>query len=299
MRMKKLTLVRNKLFVLAFLLSLSAWFIACTKEEPIDLKAYAIEMNEWQKSRFNTLNAPDGWLALVGLQWMEPGANTLGKADNNRIVFPHEEAPDYAGELIWESDSVWFRNTEGREQLIYAPDREAEVLEFGSLSFFVIKRDSLMGIRMRDSLSPVLRAFQGTDFYPVNPAWRKVATFIPYAEGKELQIQNIIGIVEKQICPGYLEFKHEGKTYTLDVIPEGDQYFIIFGDATNGAETYGAGRYMYTSLPDETNKVVLDFNKSYNPPCVFTDYATCPLPPPQNVFSISIQAGELMYGTGH
>lgn len=285
--------------MLALLLSPLAWIIACTEEEPIDLKAYAMEMNEWQQSRFQTLNAPDGWLALVGLQWMEPGANTLGKASDNRIVLPQEEAPDYAGELIWEGDSVWFKDTEGQEQLIYTPDSEATILAYGSLSFFVIKRDSLMGIRMRDSQSPVLRAFQGTDFYPVNPEWRKVATFVPYPEGKELQIQNIIGIVEKQICPGYLEFKHEGKTHTLDVIIEDDQYFIIFGDATNGEETYGAGRYMYTSFPDDNNKVILDFNKSYNPPCVFTDYATCPLPPPQNVFRIPIQAGELMYGKGH
>ncbi len=292
--------MKNNFFLAAIIMASSLLLMACdSKEESLDIKAYALEMNEWQKSRFNTLNASDGWLALVGLQWLEPGENYLGRAEGNSIILQHEEAPDYVGTLIWEGDSVWLRDTAGEQQLMFAPDTEAPILHYGTLNFFVIKREPLMGIRIRDSQSPVLRAFQGTDFYPINPEWRKVANFVPYPTGKELQIQNIIGIVEKQICPGYLEFKHEGKTFTLDVIPEGDQYFIIFGDATNGEETYGAGRYMYTSLPDENNKVILDFNKSYNPPCVFTDYATCPLPPPQNVFRIPIQVGELMYGEGH
>jgi uncharacterized protein (DUF1684 family) len=297
--MKKLILMKNNLPFGVSLLLISLLFIACSREEPLDMKAYAMEMNEWQKSRFNTLNASDGWLSLVGLEWLQPGENTLGKAADNAIVLPNQEAPDYAGILYWEGEKVWLRDMEGQEQLLFGPEMEPVIFNYGSLSAFIIKRDSLMGLRIRDSQSDVLRAFQGTDFYPVNPEWRKIATFVPYPEGKELQIQNIIGIVETQVCPGYLEFQHEGRTYSLDVILEEDQYFIIFGDATNGEETYGAGRYMYTSLPDQENKVILDFNKSYNPPCVFTDYATCPLPPPQNVFGIAIRAGELVYGEGH
>jgi len=270
--------------------------MACQQEEELDITAYAMEMNEWQKKRFNTLNDPEGWLSLVGLQWLQPGENRIGSAAENAIVLPSPAAPAFAGTLVWEEDSVKYIDAEGQEEIIFGPDLDAKVLNFGSLSFFVIKRQELMGVRMRNSQSPVLRAFQGTDFFAVDPQWRKVATFVPYANGKELKIQNIIGIIETQICPGYLEFKHQGKTYTLDVIPEGDEFFIIFADETNGEDTYGAGRYMYTDLPDEQNKVILDFNKSYNPPCVFTEYATCPLPPPQNSLPLLIYAGELMYG---
>jgi len=141
-----------------------------------------------------------------------------------------------------------------------------------------------------------LRSFQGTDFFPTDPEWRKVATFIPYEQGKELQIQNVIGTVETLISPGYLEFGHDGSEYQIDITIEEDQYFINFGDMTNGEETYGAGRYMYTSFPDENGRVILDFNKAFGPPCVFTEFSTCPLPPSQNILPIAVTAGELTYG---
>lgn len=293
----------SKSLILAFLLLTISLLIipSCTveEEETIDPVAYASEMNEWQTKRFNTLNAPDGWLSLVGLAWLKEGSNTIGASEDNDVVLPGEAVPASLGILQWENDEVWYYPTSdeyGERRRLWKRGEDTQQVQVGTVTFFPIARQDLMGIRMRDSNSKVLRAFQGTDFFPVDPAWRKVADFVPYEGGKEIKVDNIIGIQETHICPGYLEFKHEGKTYRLDVIPENDEYFIIFADETNGEETYGAGRYMYTTLPDENNKIVLDFNKSYNPPCVFTEFATCPLPPPQNRLKVAIRAGELSYG---
>jgi len=276
------------------------------REEEIDQVAYAQEMNEWLKSRFNTLNAPDGWLSLVGLEWMEEGENTFGGSVENNLKIAGENVPDQLGKLVLEgnqvrifplSDSLMTIDGDSIEdgQVIWEKGEKTSIVELGNISFLVIERQGKVGIRVRDSKSKTLRAFQGTDFFPTDPTWRKIATFKPYEGGKELKVQNIIGTVETQISPGFLEFSHDGSQYQLDVIIEDDQYFMIFGDLTNGEETYGAGRYMYTTFPDENNKVVLDFNKSYSPPCVFTEFATCPLPPPQNVLPIAIPVGELTY----
>ena len=293
--------------LLVFFASLLLLQACAEREEEIDQVAYAQEMNEWLKSRFNTLNAADGWLSLVGLEWMEEGENTFGGSEENDLKIAGDNVPDQLGKLVLENeqvrifpiaDSLMTINGEGIEdgQIIWTKGEETPIVELGNISFLVIERQGKVGLRVRDSKSKTLRAFQGTDFFPIDPAWRKIATFKPYEGGKELKVQNIIGTVETQICPGYLEFSHDGSDYQLDVIIEDDQYFIIFGDLTNGEETYGAGRYMYTTFPDENNKVVLDFNKSYSPPCVFTEFATCPLPPQQNMLPIAIPVGELTYG---
>jgi hypothetical protein len=173
------------------------------------------------------------------------------------------------------------------------------VLELGSLNFFVIKRGDRVGVRIRDKASPVLASFKGIDEYPIQPEWRIVARFEP-SKDKKIPIANIIGQVEDETSPGAVVFDWRGKTYRIDALEGGDDggLFLIFGDQTNGKETYGAGRFLDTEAPKD-GKVVVDFNTAYNPPCAFTAFATCPLPPAGNKLQLRVEAGEKKFAGGH
>jgi uncharacterized protein (DUF1684 family) len=179
-------------------------------------------------------------------------------------------------------------------------DGKPTVLQLGSLSFFVIKRGDRVGVRIKDRTSPMLAGFKGIDEFPIRPDWRVVARFEPYKD-KKIPIANIIGQVEDNPSPGAVVFDWQGKTYRIDALeggPDGS-LFLVFGDQTNGKETYGAGRFLDTDPPKD-GKVVVDFNTAYNPPCAFTAFATCPLPPAGNKLAIKIEAGEKKFeGGGH
>ncbi len=152
---------------------------------------------------------------------------------------------------------------------------------------------------LRDLEAPLVKEFKGIERFPVDTAWRIEAEFKPYESPKKIFVPNILGDVEDEIISGQLVFSIENKKFTLDPINSGNRFFIIFADETNGESTYGAGRFLYTDKPDSTGTVILDFNKAYNPPCAFTKYATCPLPPEENRLGIKITAGEKNYGEGH
>ncbi len=193
--------------------------------------------------------------------------------------------------------------TSGGQPVTAAPLRtDAEgsptVLAYGHVSFFVIKRRDRFAVRVKNSESPVLAAFGGLDAFPIDMRWRIEARFERYDPPKEVLVPSVLGGVDREICPGAIVFEIDGSTYRLEpVLEQGtDDLFIIFGDRTNGFETYGAGRFVYAKQPDKDGRLILDFNKSYSPPCVFTPYATCPLPPPQNRLPIRIEAGEKVYG---
>jgi uncharacterized protein (DUF1684 family) len=171
------------------------------------------------------------------------------------------------------------------------------VIEVGPLRFFVIRRGDQHGVRIRDRESEARKNFHGIDYYPIDPKWRVNAQFEPYSPTKKIPITNVVGMTEDMESPGALVFEVDGKTMRLDpVLEEGtDELFIIFGDTTNGRETYGGGRYLYAPKPGADQRTTVDFNKSYNPPCVFTDFATCPLPPSQNKLAVAVTAGEKKY----
>ena len=169
-------------------------------------------------------------------------------------------------------------------------------MSIGSLRWYIIKRDDKYGVRLRDIDANLRKEFKGIDTYPVNEDWKITAKFEAYNPPKTISIPSIIGTVEEDMAPGALVFEKDGKEYRLDPVVEGDEFFIIFADETSGEETYGAGRFLYTAMPDSTGNVILDFNKAYNPPCAFTPYATCPLPPKQNYLKLRITAGEKKYG---
>jgi uncharacterized protein (DUF1684 family) len=248
-------------------------------------------------------------LTVVGLFWLEPGENRVGSGAVNRVLLPAGKAPHTLGKIRVSQDRVWFDAGRGVEvthdgKPVESIDLESDekgaptLLKHGTLSFHLIKRGERLGVRVRDSESDARRAFHGIAAYPVRSAWRVPAKFEPYAAGKTIPVPNVLGTVSNEPSPGAVVFRIGGKTFRIDAVEEegSDELFLIFGDRTNGIETYGAGRFLYVPRAGPDRKMVVDFNKAYNPPCAFTAYATCPLPPPQNRLAVRVEAGEKEYG---
>jgi uncharacterized protein len=257
---------------------------------------YTDSIRQWQQKRDQSLRSEDSWLTLVGLFWLKPGDNTMGSADSNNFVLPKGSAPDHLGTLHLEGDWVTFTSPEGSPRTLSYKEENPDVVHVGSISFYVIKRGDKLGVRVKDSASPVRKNFIGMKYFPINPAFRFEAKFIP--DSKKIPILNIVGQTEMEESPGVVEFSYQGQQYQLRPIYEGDTLFFLFKDPTNKTKTYQAGGMLNTPLP-VNGKVDLDFNLSYNPPCTFTPYATCPLPPKENTLPFPVEAGEMRYGNGH
>ncbi len=293
---------KRLIFLFAFLIL----FSACGQEEPA--QSYEAEINEWHKQREERLTKPDSWLSLAGLFWLKDGANTFGSDISNAIVFP-EKAPAFVGTFYVRNGKVKvilkaeaLVTIDGERELEKTLNDAAEgktgIMKSGSLSWYVIKRGDKFLIRLKDSVNPAIANFTGIKRYPVDKRWRVKARLEPYDPPKKLEIANVLGQVSYVDCPGALLFEINGKEYRLD--PEGKpgekSWFLNFSDETSGRETYGAGRYLVLDAPDEDGITHIDFNKAYNPPCAFSPYATCPLPPKQNHLDVEIRAGEKNYG---
>lgn len=271
---------------------------------PEEQKAYESELNEWHAKRIENVKAPDGWLNLVGLYWLEPGMNSFGSDESNNIVFPAGKIAPHAGYFILQGNTVSIKvnkdtqiTTAGKpvtEQVIFNPDSaNVLTLESGSLRWNIIKRDTKLGIRLRDNDSEAMKTFTGVDRYPVDPGYRVEATFEKSDSTNKIDITNVLGQTTAQASPGRLIFTLNGKEHQLAVLKGNkEEFFVIFSDKTNGNETYGGGRFLYVKKPADDESVIVDFNKAYNPPCVFTPYATCPLPPKQNEMTVEVRAGE-------
>lgn len=294
------------------LLLIALLVAGCTsqKENSIDLEDYKRGIEEWHANRVaQDLKGDRGWLNLAGLFWLNEGFNTFGSAPTNDLVFPEEKIASNAGVFSLQQGKVIMQVNTGveifqdtiavNEIIVFDPAFERQpVLTHGSLEWSVIDRSGKLGVRLRDLDHEAVKNFEGVDRYEVDLRWRIEGRFEKYDDNRTIDITNILGQTYPQACPGVLVFDIDGKEFRLDAIDEGgDDYFIIFGDKTNEKETYPSGRYMYVSPPDESGKVIIDFNKSYNPPCAFTEFATCPLPPRQNVMDVAIYAGEKNYGT--
>ena len=273
----------------------------------LDNDSYFQEIESWHRHRVaNSLQGPQGWLNLTGLYWLKEGINTFGSDPASDLIFP-DKMPGQAGDFIVRQGEVRMQLAAGvlvefdgktvSEEILYFPDSAYfPVMHYGPVQFHVVKRAGELGIRVRDLQSDALAQFKGVDRFPVDLKWRLQAHFEPAEQSRKLQVTNIVGQTYDQASPGTLVFDIAGTAYRLDVLDEGgEEYFVIFGDNTNGDITYPSGRYMYVSKPDENGNVVVDFNKAYNPPCAFTDYATCPLPPRQNILDVDITAGEKKY----
>jgi uncharacterized protein len=269
--------------------------------------AYTDQIAAWRAARVARLTAEDGWLSVIGLWWLDPGENSVGSAAGSRVALPSDKAPAELGTILLSDGALSFRarpgvtvSANGRPATA-APlksdaDGEPTVLSHGPLRFYVIERGGRFAVRVKDSASEARRSFHGISYFPTSPVWRVEARFEPYEPPRSISVPNVLGHVDSETSPGALVFAHDGKTYRLDpVLERGEtEYFVIFGDRTNGTDTYGAGRFLYVA-PPVNGKTVIDFNKAYNPPCVFTAYATCPLPPPQNKLPFRVEAGEKEY----
>jgi uncharacterized protein len=253
----------------------------------------------------------DGWLTLSGLFWLQPGRNTFGSDSPARIVLRGRSVPPIAGAIVLENGRTRLEPSPGvaltldgrpavPSDLRSDESGDPTVLRIGTFSFFVVRRGEKLGVRVRDTDSPVRKNFKGLEYFPIDSGWKVAARFEPYIPQKHLAIPTVLGFPEDDVSPGVLVFEHGAATYRLDPVFEqgSDELFIIFGDRTNGKETYGAGRFVYAPMPRD-GKTVIDFNKAYNPPCAFTPYATCPLPPPQNRLPIEVRAGEQSYSGAH
>ncbi len=257
---------------------------------------YQDSVLEWQKTRDTKLRAADSWLTLVGLFWLKPGENTIGSAGSDDFVLPKGSAPERAGTLRLVGGKITFTTPDGNTRHLSYDGDKPDVVHTGSVSFFLIKRGDRFAIRAKDSNSPVLKSFEGMKYFPINPELHFTAVFT--SDAKKIPILNVLGQTEWQDSPGLVEFMHKGQQYRLRPIYEDDTLFFLFKDATNRTQTYQAGRMLNTPLPKD-GKVDLDFNHSYNPPCTFTPYATCPLSPKENNLPFPVNAGELRYGKGH
>jgi uncharacterized protein (DUF1684 family) len=276
------------------------------KMNPEELAKYKTEVDAWHAKRIKEVLAPNGWVNLIGLYWLGPGIHSFGSGVENDIVFPAGTVPERAGFFLVNDGQVTITVENGvdiradgkriSKALIFHPDSvKNPQLELGSLRWNVIQRGDRLGIRLRDLESRAVKNFKGIDRFPVNPEWKCEARFEKYDSLKTISITNIIGQTNEQRTLGALVFEWHGQPLRLDVLEGEDDFFVIFADATSGKQTYGGGRFINVKKPDSLGMTFIDFNKAYNPPCVFSPFATCPLPPEQNRLPIEINAGELNY----
>ena len=270
---------------------------------------YVQSINDWHVKRAAYLKQPDGWLNLEGLFWFNKGVNSFGSDPASNAYYPNSTFPATLGSFIYEGDSVRWQNSPNKAITIngkrysgqtpitvFNAAGNAASMDWSHFNWVVIKREDKIGIRFRNYKAPLLKTFKGLDYYPVQSKWRIKAKLEKPAQDFIL-ISNVLGQTTAQKTGGKLHFKMDGVEYTLDAIIEGgNTLFVAFADATSGKQTYVSGRFIDVEMPDAAGNTFIDFNKAYNPPCAFTDFATCPLHPAQNRLSIAIPAGEKKYG---
>lgn len=292
-----------------FAASLIGIFIARTAAATSDAQ-WRADLLQWRAHRAKTLTAPDGWFSLTGLEWLQPGSNSFGSAADNRIRLK-AGVGDHLGVIEVKGDDVQLKEASSRLLLNGAPAHAAKidtdgrnptVLKAGTLTLLVIHRGNRFALRIKDTQAPALLNFHGLHWYAPNPRYRIEAKWIPFSPAHEESIPTIIGTTLKLPVPGVAEFTLDGHTVQLEPVIEepGDkQLFFILRDSTSRSTTYGAARFLYTDFPenglDKPGRLTLDFNRLQNPPCAYTPYATCPLPPEKNRLRIALPAGEQRY----
>jgi hypothetical protein len=270
---------------------------------------YTDSIDQWHAGRVTRLTGPAGWLTLIGRHPLEHGTWSVGSDAGNAIRLA--AGPGKLGTIAYAADGkVSFALADGVDAAIDGTTaRTAELVvdgekptyvRAGTVSFYVMDRSGNLFLRVRDSEAARRKNFAGITRYPVDPSWRIEADWVPFAPPREMKITNIIGLVEPATIPGKAVFQHEGKTCELVAIDEGpeEDLFFVLTDTTAGSETYEACRFLYAKRP-VNGKITLDFNKVYNPPCAFTPFATCPLPPKGNALPFPLRAGEKKYTGAH
>jgi len=271
----------------------------------------------WRTQHTTDLQKPDGWLSLIALEWLEPGETSIGSAQDNKIHLP-TTAPAHVAVLKLENNAVTLLPpTEGfpsglqidgapaKEQILRADqdkDKFNSQVTIGTLNFYVIKRADKFALRIKDAKSLFLLEFHGLKWFEPNPAYRVTAKWTPYVPAKSVSLLTLVGTEYSEPVPGFAEFMLQRKTVRLEPVledPNNPRLFFILRDATSTENTYPACRFLYTTFPDhgvdQPGELLLDFNHLENPPCAYTPYATCPLPPAGNRLAIALPVGEQRY----
>jgi uncharacterized protein len=271
--------------------------------------AYRAEIEKWRQLHIAHLKAEDGYLSIAGLFWLKEGVNRFGSAAANDIVLPADSVPGQAGEFTLQNGKVTVHLNHGvtafldgkpvveTTMLPDTDDKGPSLLAFGDITLLVHASGARQAIRMRDKNSRFLRDFAGLQWFPIDESYRVAAQFVPYDSPREVEMPTILGDVDKLTSPGEVVFTLRGHELRMQALAEDQKLWFVFRDQTSGKETYGAARFLYADLPKD-GKTVLDFNESYNPPCAFNPYTTCPLPPAENRLPIRVEAGELRYVHG-
>ncbi|WP_190285651.1 DUF1684 domain-containing protein [Montanilutibacter psychrotolerans] len=271
--------------------------------------AFAAQQQAWRDERKAGLIKPDGWTSLIGLHWIGPGGHYLGSdADNGMRLGmgpKHLGMIDLrGGRLRFVPESGLALTLDGQPLAgpVFLNTDEAvagpSVLGFdeGKGLVTVIKRGDRYALRVKHADAATRTGFKGIDYWPAKEDWKITGKFVPHPPGRTIEVANIVGTTDKVPNPGAVEFERDGKSYRIEALDEGDgELFLVFADRTNGHGSYGAGRFLDATRPDPQGRVTLDFNRTYNPPCAFTAFATCPLPPPENRLDLLVDAGEKAY----
>ncbi len=277
---------------------------SCDRSAPVivDRESYVESIKAWQKDRLEGLKAREGWLNLAGIYWLKEGEQSFGSDPANDIVFP-EKAPAFIGTLRLEGERVhirvreevelFYQNERIRElDLSYDKSGDPSYITHGDFAWYLLKRHTSLAIRLRDYKNPAIEAVDHIPSYPIDPDYVVEAKLQAFEESRTITVNTPFqDYTQEYSCPGELHFKLKGEKLKLLPFTSGEGYFLIISDETSAIETYGAGRFMYT-YPDSTGRILLDFNKAYNPPCAITPFAACPMPPRENHLPVKVEAGE-------
>ena len=274
------------------------WLTSCATA-PVLTPEYKTEIETWRANRETRLKAESGWLTLVGLFWIEQGESKIGSDPGANVPLP-AALPKSLGTITLKNDVAEFKPAKGvalKPVTLHDDEKpNYEVVSLGSVSFYLIHRGERYGIRVKDTQSTARANFKGLDWYTPDPSWVVDAKLTPAPH--KVVFDTEVGVKQDGDSPGYFEFDRNGQHYKLDAVTEEGELFFVIRDATSGKTTYAASRFLYAAMPDKDGRTRLDFNRAYNPPCVFTPYATCPLPPQMNRLTTPIEAGEKKY-QGH
>lgn len=284
---------------LTFLPAAALLLASCATPSRQPDPSFVSDAQKWRSDRETRLKADDGWLTLVGLYWIEQGVSKIGSDPSSDVPLP-ASLPAKLGTITLEGSEAQFTPAPGVDLKPVTLHDDAkpnyEVVKTGSVSFYLIERGGRYGIRIKDTQSPARTNFAGLDWYPPDPTWSVEAKLTPAPH--KVVFDTEVGVKQDGDSPGYLEFDRDGQHFKLEPVTEDNELFLVIRDATSGKTTYAASRFLYASLPDQNGLTKLDFNRAYNPPCVFTAFATCPLPPQQNRMTVAVEAGEKKY-PGH
>ncbi|WP_407471865.1 DUF1684 domain-containing protein [Xanthomonas campestris pv. raphani] len=275
-------------------------------------KTFLADNAAWREARLTELRAPYGWTSLVGLHWLSLKAHYIGRSADSGIRLA--VGPPKMGMVSSERDAVWFvpergaaltvggKPLTGKIRFQSDVDPQPTLIGFddGKGVLSLIHRGDRYALRVKHANAPSRTGFAGLEYWPIDPSWRIQARYVPNNVGKTIPIVDIVGISSEQPNAGAIEFERDGKTYRLEAIGEpGRPMFVVFADRTSGHGSYSAGRFLDLEAPDASGHVVVDFNRAINPPCAFTPFATCPLPPPENRIDLAVSAGEKAYKAAH